>query len=163
MTLPGNFVDSAFVAGVPDVCRWENEWPVNLWPYFAALLGSFGEYDWLDELAGLEVPRLVMHGREDGIPIEGARAWVTGFPEARLLELSPAGHFPFLERREEFLAAVDAFLDGHARQHAGSTRGPRRDCKPAMLTFLCAVSLTLPVYPWVRYLVAPVRERGMGR
>ena len=35
---------------------------------------SFGDYDWLDEIGALAVPRLVVHGREDGIPLDGARA-----------------------------------------------------------------------------------------
>lgn len=112
LTVPSNFADTLLAARVPDVCRWENEWPVNLWPYLQALLGSFGEYDWLDELAALDVPRLVIHGREDGIPLAGAQAWAAGFPTARLLLLSPAGHFPFLERPDEFFSAVDRFLGG---------------------------------------------------
>lgn len=59
-----------------------------------------------------EIPRLVIHGREDGIPLAGAEAWVAGHPTARLLVLSPAGHFPFLEQRELFMQAVDEFLRG---------------------------------------------------
>lgn len=112
LSLPTNFADTALAARVPDVCRWENEWPVHLWPYFDALLGSFGAYDWLDEMATLNVPRLVIHGREDGIPLAGARAWAAGFPNARLLVLAPAGHFPFIERPDAFFPAVDRFLAG---------------------------------------------------
>ncbi len=112
LTLPGNFVDASYAAQVPDVCQYANEWPVNLWPYFGALLPSFGDYDWREALHGLTVPRLVIHGREDGIPIAGARAWVAGYPTARLIELSPAGHFPFLEQQDVFLRAVRTFLDG---------------------------------------------------
>ena len=112
LTRPSSFADTTLAARVPDVCQWENEWPVHLWPYFEALLGSFGDYDWTDEIAGLDVPRLVIHGREDGIPLAGARAWAAGFPRARLLVLSPAGHFPFIERPDAFFAAVDRFLTG---------------------------------------------------
>lgn len=112
LTNPSNFADTALAARVPDVCAHENEWPVHLWPYFGALLGSFGDDDWLDEVAALEVPRLVIHGREDGIPLAGARAWVEGFPNARLIVLSPAGHFPFLEQPGAFFAAVNTFLAG---------------------------------------------------
>lgn len=111
LTLGANFADTALADRVPDVCRWENEWPVHLWPYFGALLGSFGDWDWTRELAGLTIPRLVVHGREDGIPLAGARAWAA-YPTARLLVLSPAGHFPFIERPDEFFPAVDRFLAG---------------------------------------------------
>ncbi len=112
LTLPSNFADTSLVSRVADVCEYPNEWPVNLWPYFGALLGSFGDYDWRDSLRTLAVPRLVLHGREDGIPLAGARAWVSGYPTARLIELSPAGHFPFIEQREQVLAAIDEFLRG---------------------------------------------------
>ena len=112
LTAPANFVDPTLVARVPDVCRWENEWPSNLGPYFDAFLPSLGDFDWRDQIARVSIPRLVIHGREDGIPLAGARAWVEGFPAARLLVLSPAGHFPMLERPAEFFAAVNAFLAG---------------------------------------------------
>jgi proline iminopeptidase len=112
LTLPGNFVDDTLVDEVPDVCIHENEWPANLWPYFQALLPSFGDYDWREELRTLEVPRLIIHGREDGIPLEGARAWAAGFDQARLLVLSPSGHFPFVEQPDAFFAAAETFLGG---------------------------------------------------
>lgn len=112
VTGPASFQDRSLVDRVPDPCRFENEWPDNLFPYFGALLGSFGDYDWLPAMRELEIPRLVIHGREDGIPVEGGRAWAAGFPNARFLELSPAGHFPFVEQPEAFFAAVDAFLEG---------------------------------------------------
>lgn len=109
LTLPSNFADPANAAMVPDVCRYENEWPSNLWPYFGALLPSFGEWDLTDEMERLGIPRLVVHGLEDGMPLEGAEAWAAP-DEAELLVLSPAGHFPFLEKPDEFFPAVDAFL-----------------------------------------------------
>ena len=118
LTEGANFEDRSLAARVPDPCRYENEWPVNLWPYFDALLGSFGEYDWLAEIGELDIPRLVVHGREDGIPVEGGRAWAAGFPAARFLELSPAGHFPFLEQPAAFFPAVDRFLDGEWPEEA---------------------------------------------
>jgi proline iminopeptidase len=112
LTLPVNFVNPELVDRVPDVCVHRNEWPENLWPYFGALLPSFGDYDWREDLKSLHVPRLIIHGREDGIPLAGAYAWAKGYPEARLLVLSPSGHFPFIEQPAEFFAAVERFLDG---------------------------------------------------
>jgi len=118
LTQPASFEDPSLAGRVPDPCRYENEWPVHLWPYFDALLGSFGEYDWREEIGKLSIPRLVIHGREDGIPVEGGRAWAAGFPAARFLELSPAGHFPFLEQPAVFFPAVDRFLDGEWPEEA---------------------------------------------
>jgi proline iminopeptidase len=118
LTAPASFQDRALVDRVPDPCRFENEWPSNLFPYFGALLGSFGEYDWLPAMRELDLPRLVIHGREDGIPVEGGRAWAAGFPNARFLELSPAGHYPFVEQPDPFFPAVEAFLDGEWPENA---------------------------------------------
>lgn len=113
LTLPLNFVDTALVSEVADVCEHPNEWPVNLWPYFEALLGSFGDYDWRPDLEKLGIARLVIHGREDRIPFEGGRAWAAGYQNVKLIAMSPAGHFPFLEHREQFFLAVNRFLQGY--------------------------------------------------
>lgn len=112
LTDPTNFVDPQLAKKVPDVCVHANERPVNLWPYFGALLPSFGDYDWRDDLHRLDVPRLIIHGREDGIPLAGAEAWASGYPEARLLVLSPSGHFPFIEQKAVTVSAINTFLDG---------------------------------------------------
>lgn len=109
---PVNFHDPSLRARVADVCTYENEWPSRLGPFFQALLASYADYDWRDELAGLDVPRLVVHGADDAFPVEGSREWVEGHPEARLIVLEKAGHWPFVERPGAFFPAVDRFLDG---------------------------------------------------
>lgn len=52
-------------------------------------------------------------GREDRIPFEGGRAWAAGYQNVKLIAMSPAGHFPFLEHREQFFLAVNRFLQGY--------------------------------------------------
>lgn len=112
LTLPVLFEDRSNVEELPDVCDHENEWPERLGPFFRALLGSFGDYDWRDELSSLRAPRLVVHGEGDAFPLEGSREWVRGFDNARLLVLPAARHFPFLDRPDLFFPAVDGFLSG---------------------------------------------------
>lgn len=113
LTLPASFADSVRGAELaPDVCVYANESPANLGPLFTALLGSFGDYDWRDELDRLEIPRLVVHGAQDAFPLEGSREWVAGHANARLMVLEGAAHFPFLERPELFFPAVNRFLEG---------------------------------------------------
>lgn len=112
LTLPSNFVDSSLARDVVDVCIYENEWPKNLWPYFGAFLPSFADYDWREEMRDLKTPRLVLHGREDGIPLKGAIAWAAGYENTRLLVLSPSGHFPFIEQRDATVSALNTFLNG---------------------------------------------------
>jgi hypothetical protein len=68
------FADPVVALEVPDVCVHENEWPTNLGPHLEALLGSYGDYDWRPELRVVTAPRLVIHGIEDNIPLEGSKA-----------------------------------------------------------------------------------------
>lgn len=110
--LPALVSDPSRLERLPDVCVHENEWPVNTGPLFEALLGSFGDWDWREELNGIDMPRLVIHGDEEAFPLEGSREWVRGHRNARLLVLPAARHFPFVDRPAAFFSAVNRFLDG---------------------------------------------------
>jgi pimeloyl-ACP methyl ester carboxylesterase len=83
-----------------------------LGPYFGALLGSMGTFDWRAELGAVTAPRLVIHGERDNTPLAGNCEWLGGGASARLLVVPGAGHWPHYERPDETLAAVRAFLDG---------------------------------------------------
>lgn len=118
LTIPPDFVNRDLANQVPDDCRYPNEWPKNRSPYFSAFFATFGDYDWRRDLNGLKMPRLIIHGREDRVPFEGGKAWAEGYAEARLLVLTPSGHFPFIEQKEVVLAAIETFLDGEWPQEA---------------------------------------------
>jgi pimeloyl-ACP methyl ester carboxylesterase len=120
VTRPASFGDIRFSAQVPKVCDFRNEWPSRLSPYFDALLGSFGTFDWRPELSKVKIPRLVIHGERDNISLDGNKEWVAGRPEARLLVIEGAGHWPHYERSEQTLRAMDTFLGG--RWPEGSIR-----------------------------------------
>jgi proline iminopeptidase len=70
---------------------------------------SLGDYDLIPRLGKIGCPALVVHGRDDPIPvessIEGARAM-----NARLVLLDECGHVPYVEQPARLFAAVDAFL-----------------------------------------------------
>lgn len=110
---PATFGDLASATLAPDVCGNPTEWPERLGAYFGALLGSIEGFDWrdsLDAVAGL--PRLVIHGELDNTPVEGNREWVAGQPNARLLIIPGAGHWPHYERADQTLDAIERFLRG---------------------------------------------------
>lgn len=113
VTQPASFGDIRFTRQVPDVCGLSNEWPSRLGPYFEALLGSFGAFDWRPELSKVRVPRLVIHGERDNISLAGNKEWVAAQPNARLLVIPGAGHWPHYERADQTLSAIDTFLRGH--------------------------------------------------
>jgi proline iminopeptidase len=109
----------AFVADPRDVekleldsCRFPNEQEENQGKWWGALFGSMGDWDYRTQAAALAVPRLVVHGEKDFIPMGGSREWVAGNSNARLLVIPNVGHFPHVEAPDTFFPAVEAFLRG---------------------------------------------------
>jgi len=76
---------------------------------------SLGDWDWRPALASVRVPAVIIHGTNDFIPVESAREWMTALPNARLVLMDGAGHFPYLEVPDQFFAAVEQFLAPRSR------------------------------------------------
>ena len=62
-------------------------------------------------LRRIDVPTLVLWGESDRVvtPAYG-RAWAEAIPGAQFATIAAAGHYPYLEQPESFVAAVAAFL-----------------------------------------------------
>ena len=71
---------------------------------------SLGDFDLSRELEGIRIPSIVIHGRDDPIPlassVEAARVIGTN-----LVVLDDCGHVPYVEQPERLFAALDTFLD----------------------------------------------------
>jgi proline iminopeptidase len=71
---------------------------------------SLGDFDLTGDLEGIRIPSIVMHGRDDPIPLasslEAARALGTN-----LVVLDDCGHVPYVEQPERLFSALDTFLD----------------------------------------------------
>jgi proline iminopeptidase len=76
-----------------------------------SVLGSLGNYDWREGLAGLNFPTHVIHGVHDPISLESAREWAEVLPDSRMLEIEECGHFPFFEKPDVFFPAVESYLN----------------------------------------------------
>ena len=74
-----------------------------------AVWRSLGGYDLLRQLAALTVPAMVVHGREDPIPVETARDTARAL-RAELVELDACGHVPYVEAPAALFAALRRFL-----------------------------------------------------
>lgn len=80
---------------------------------FAKCLPAFNV---LPRLGEIETPTLVINGRDDWIcpPAQGAQRLRAGIPNSKLVILENSGHFPFIEERDQYLAAVGEFIAGLA-------------------------------------------------
>lgn len=68
-------------------------------------------YDVRSRLPEIRVPTLILHGREDErVPLARARELHRRIAGSRLLVLEDCGHWPQVEKRGEFVAAVKEFL-----------------------------------------------------
>ncbi len=68
-------------------------------------------YDVRRRLSEIRVPTLILHGREDArVPLARAEELHRGIPGSKLVVLEDCGHWPHVEQRTEFVAAVKAFL-----------------------------------------------------
>lgn len=74
-----------------------------------AVWDSLGDFDFRSELAGLDVPAIVVHGENDPIPIETA-VTTAELLDARMVRIPDCGHVPFVEAPERFFDALDPFL-----------------------------------------------------
>lgn len=71
---------------------------------------SIGEWDWRDAFGDIEAPVLVIHGAGDPMPLASAHEWAHAFPDSRLVVFEGVGHYPHLERPQEFLRTLQEFL-----------------------------------------------------
>jgi pimeloyl-ACP methyl ester carboxylesterase len=68
-----------------------------------------------DRLTNIKVPTLVTWGKQDKLlPMASGERFASGIAGAKLVSFEKCGHVPPIEKTEEFLAAVTAFLGGAA-------------------------------------------------
>ena len=81
---------------------------------------SLGDYDLRDALASVRVPTLVVHGRQDPIPLasseEAARALGT-----TCVVIENSGHVPYVEQPAQLFPLLSAFLRGTGSLHPAAT------------------------------------------
>ena len=70
---------------------------------------SLGDFDLRAGLAEVRIPALVVHGRQDPIPVESSQS-VAEALGARLVVLEDCGHVPYVEQPQSLFDAVRQFL-----------------------------------------------------
>jgi len=68
-------------------------------------------YDWRESLAAATAPALLIHGREDCVPVAEAHAHAALRPGITVLEVAESGHMPFFEQPAIVFPAALEFLN----------------------------------------------------
>lgn len=71
---------------------------------------SLGDFDLLPHLGAIACPTLIVHGRQDPIPLASSEAAAAAIPGARLAVLDECGHVPYVEQPAALFDAVLPFL-----------------------------------------------------
>jgi proline iminopeptidase len=75
----------------------------------AQVWDSLGDFDLVPALTAVRAETLIVHGRQDPIPLASSEA-AAGAMGARLLVLDDCGHVPYVEQRLPLFSALRAFL-----------------------------------------------------
>jgi len=70
---------------------------------------SLGRFDLTSSLATVRCPSLVVHGRQDPIPLESSEA-VAGALHSEFVALDDCGHVPYVEQPDRLFGALRDFL-----------------------------------------------------
>lgn len=93
-----------------DVTKWRAMRPP--WAYATVAANSAArsmpeDYDFRPALAALEVPVLVVQGDDDYLP---AATWTDGVPGVERVEVSEAGHLPYIDSPDQVGGLVRDFV-----------------------------------------------------
>ena len=82
---------------------------------YTACADAMTRLDYMDRLHEIALPTLLICGAQDiGTPPQGMRAMAERMPNARYVEIDPAGHLCNIENPDAFNAALIEFLDAAA-------------------------------------------------
>jgi class 3 adenylate cyclase len=85
-------------------------------------------------LPTITAPTLVIHARDDVVPVQGGRYLVDHIPGARLLEVEGSDHVPWLADPDRILTGIEEFLTG---SHAAPSLS-RRALRTVLFTDMVA-------------------------
>ena len=78
-------------------------------------------------LPTITAPTLVIHARDDPVPVQGGRYLADHIPGARLLEVDGTDHAPWFTDPDRITTAIEEFLTGsHAAPLAVTSRPAHR-------------------------------------
>ncbi len=75
------------------------------------------QVDVRDVLSSVHVPTLVLHRKNDAIPVEFARELAANIPSARLVELDGVDHWPSVGDIKSITGEIEEFFTGQRHEH----------------------------------------------
>jgi pimeloyl-ACP methyl ester carboxylesterase len=81
--------------------------------------------DVLPVLGAIAVPTLVIHAKDDLVPVQGGRYLADHIPGARFLEVEGSDHAPWISDPDRIVAGIEEFLTGTRGAQAPSHRALR--------------------------------------
>jgi class 3 adenylate cyclase len=79
--------------------------------------GNLTHFHVRDVLGSVHVPTLVVHRKDEAIPLEYAREVAAGIPSARLVELDGIDHWPTVGDIKSITGEIEEFLTGQRQAH----------------------------------------------
>jgi TAP-like protein len=79
--------------------------------------GAIRQVNVRDILGSVRVPTLVLHRKDDAVPVECGRELAAKIPGARLVELDGVDHMPVVGDMKSITGEVEEFLTGHRYEH----------------------------------------------
>ena len=92
------------------ICKHPNEHPDHQSKVWEAFGPSIMELDFRPRVAELTMPRLVIWGERELIPLEGVKEWILEGQPVELLTVPDADHVPHIDRPDIVLPAIETFL-----------------------------------------------------
>jgi pimeloyl-ACP methyl ester carboxylesterase len=96
-----------------NMCQYDNNRFENVLPVvFEGIFGSFGDWDWRDEVAGVTAPVLLLYGAREGWGVTGVRAYPTLLQDVGWVEFANTGHHVWNEHLDVVIPMLDSFFRG---------------------------------------------------
>ena len=94
-------------------CQYPNDRPDRVLPVvFDGIIGSFGDWDWGDQIASVTQPTILLFGDHEAWPQAGVQAYAPLLQDVGWLEVERSGHAVWNDANELMLEMLDTFFRG---------------------------------------------------
>ena len=110
-----SYADLAKIAPLEaaNLCQYPNDRFDKILPVvFEGIFGSFGDWDWRNEVADVKAPVMLLYGAREGWGVDGVRPYAELLADVGWVEFPDTGHHVWNERIDVVIPMLDAFFQG---------------------------------------------------